>query len=431
VSNAGVSRSPVLLAILLGTTTGCSAYLAASPRIYATGAENPYPAVVPELRTADVPLLYATDRGAKEGSTESNRAYTWERDRSLAFGIAHVRFGLSMSWEELVKATQTSTRSDPVLITLDNVEERGRIPETTYEYSRTEGRVETTPTRAESVELADRLLLQMVESRLALAPRKDIFLFVHGYANTFQDAAFTLAQVWHFLGREGVPFLYSWPAGSGGLLRGYTHDRESGEFTIFHLKHTLRLLAKAKGLGKIHVIAHSRGTDVFLTALRELFLQDGRRIQGDCIAERLGTVVLAAPDIDFDVLTSRVLYEGLPFVPDRLTIYVSEGDRAIGISDWLFSSLKRVGQLQSADVSPEALERLRQYSHVEVIDARVSGYGSWGHDYFYANPAVSSDLIRLLRDGKAAGDVQFRPLRREENSFWILENDYPQPPEKK
>jgi esterase/lipase superfamily enzyme len=269
------------------------------------------------------------------------------------------------------------------------------------------------------------MLQRMVESRLEAASRKDIFLFVHGYANSFQDATFSMAQIWHFLGREGVPFVYSWPAGSSGLLRGYTHDRESGEYTIYRLKQVLRILIASRGLRKLHVIAHSRGTDVFLTALRELYLEDGRRVEGDCIAAHLGTVVLAAPDIDFDVLGSRVVAEGLFFVPERLVIYVSEGDRAIGIANWLFSGMKRLGRLQSADLKPEALEQLKRYSQIEVIDARVYGFSSWGHDYFYSHPAASSDLCLLLREGKVAGVEGGRPLRREDNSFWILENDYP------
>ena len=41
-----------------------------------------------------------------------------------------------------------------------------------------------------------------VARRLAAAPRKEVVLFVHGYANTFEDAAFTMADFCHFLGRE-------------------------------------------------------------------------------------------------------------------------------------------------------------------------------------------------------------------------------------
>lgn len=424
-------NAAVLAALLvLPLGAGCTVTLAASPRIYTHGGADPYASVPPPLRSSVVPLLYATDRKPDADTSECARTYTFERSRRVAFGEVNVEFGEGLSWDALVEATRTDVRKVPISLRLDKVVEVGQMPETTYEYDRVGGVLQVTPTAREETELAERVFLNLVESRLAASARKDIFFFVHGFANSFQDAAFTMSQVWHFLGREGVPFIYTWPAGSGGLLRGYTHDRESGEFTVFHLKSVLRLLARARGLHKIHVIAHSRGTDVYLTALREIFLQDGRRLKGDCFAERLGTVVLAAPDIDFDVLALRVVTEGLFMVPERMTIYVSEGDRAIGLSNWLFTSLKRLGRLSSADLSPEALERLSSYDRIEVVDARVYGYGSFGHDYFYSHPAVSSDLIRLLREGKAAGSADARPLRRDQNSFWILENDYLEKPKK-
>ena len=45
--------------------------------------------------------------------------------------------------------------------------------------------------------------------------------------DSFEDAIFRIAELWHFLGREGVPIAYTWPAGHPGLLRGYNYDRES------------------------------------------------------------------------------------------------------------------------------------------------------------------------------------------------------------
>ena len=40
-----------------------------------------------------------------------------------------------------------------------------------------------------------------------------------------------------------VPVAYSWPAGSKGLIRGYTYDHDSSEFTVYHLKQMLHALA--------------------------------------------------------------------------------------------------------------------------------------------------------------------------------------------
>ena len=103
-----------------------------------------------------------------------------------------------------------------------------------------------------------------------------------------------MAQLWHFMGRVGVPVVYTWPAGHPGLLRGYQYDRESGEFTVFHLRQALELLADCPDVEKIHIIAHSRGTDIAMSALRELHI--GARAAGLDTRERykLGTVVLAA-----------------------------------------------------------------------------------------------------------------------------------------
>jgi len=50
-----------------------------------------------------------------------------------------------------------------------------------------------------------------------MTPRKEVFIFVHGFYNDFNDAAFTLAELWHFVGRVGIPILYTWPAGHPDL----------------------------------------------------------------------------------------------------------------------------------------------------------------------------------------------------------------------
>ncbi len=58
-------------------------------------------------------------------------------------------------------------------------------------------------------------------------------------SDSIDFAASAHAEIWHFLGRRGVPILYSWPAAHGGLL-GYFVDRESCEFTIYPLPRACR-----------------------------------------------------------------------------------------------------------------------------------------------------------------------------------------------
>lgn len=68
--------------------------------------------------------------------------------------------------------------------------------------------------------------------------------------------------------------LHSWPAAYPDALPGYTYDRESSEFMIFHLKQICEILSRSPEVEKIHIVAHSRGTDVTLIMLREFWIAD-------------------------------------------------------------------------------------------------------------------------------------------------------------
>ena len=57
------------------------------------------------------------------------------------------------------------------------------------------------------------------------------------------------------------------------MVRSYSYDRESGEFTLFHFKQLVRFVSAIPEVEKVHLIAHSRGTDVVSTAMRELVIE--------------------------------------------------------------------------------------------------------------------------------------------------------------
>jgi esterase/lipase superfamily enzyme len=268
----------------------------------------------------------------------------------------------------------------------------------------------------------------MLSRELAKTPVKDVYVFVHGYNNSFYDGVMTVAQLWHFMGRQGVPISYSWPAGHGGLLRGYTYDRESSEFTVFHLKEALRFIAAQPDVKRIHLIAHSRGTDVAASALRELHLEISGSGRSTREVLKLNTLVLAAPDLDLDVVIQRLVTARIGRVPDRFALYVCAADEALGLSNWLFAGMTRLGKIRSNIFTPQELEALRNSKTVQIIDARVSNPGSSGHSYFYSNPAVSSDLILLLRYGLPPGAESGRPLRVAKDGFWVIDDRYPAPP---
>jgi esterase/lipase superfamily enzyme len=262
---------------------------------------------------------------------------------------------------------------------------------------------------------------------LAQTPRKEVFIYVHGYHNSFQDAALATAELWHFLGREGVPLFYTWPAGYPGIF-GYTYDRESSEFTVFHFKNLLRYLASFPEVENVHIIAHSRGTDVVTAGLRELIIE--ARASGHNPRDKLKVknLVLAAPDLDVQVVEQRWIAEKFGLGVERLTVYTSPADKAIGISETLFSSPRgRIGTFDLSEVSSAQAAVLKKRPPTNTAFVAYSGAaGGIGHSYYRTDPTASSDLILMLRYDLDPGDPG-RPLEHVGAIFWKIPPGYPDP----
>jgi esterase/lipase superfamily enzyme len=403
---------------------GCTTSLMPTPNIYADGHCQLFDAdLAPELRSSKADILYVTDR-APEPKKDGTMRYGYRRSASLAFGSVVVEIGRDLSWEQVVALSTERRRPNAVSLTVRSITEAGRLAPTPLPLAEIGGNLVTDPAAMASQQELAGVFIAEVERRLAFTPSKDAFVYVHGFNNTFDYAASVVAEFWHFDGRPGVPILYSWPAGSPGLLKGYPRDRESGEFTIFHLKIFLRTLAQAPSLHRIHVIAHSRGTDVAASALRELLIET-RAAGGDLGRTlKIGNVVLASPDLDVDVMEQRFSAERFPDVCERLTVYVSKKDTAISVAEWLFQSRERLGKLRPEDLSEAAREWLTRMGKVDIVDARVKT-GFMGHTYYHSSPAVSSDLMLAVRFGYAPGSPQ-RPLRQVAPHYYVLDSErYP------
>jgi esterase/lipase superfamily enzyme len=386
------------------------------------------------LRTPALDLLYITDRTPAR-SPDEPLPYTSERSRSEAFGSTTVLFGEDMTWDTLVKQSLRAERTAAIDLKLGPTKEIGRFPPIPYQLAVTGSGLTRTPAVVDAHEAATRALQAEVARRLALSPRKEVVLFVHGVANSFQDAALTMGELCHFLGREFVCGIFTWPAGgTRGVLFGYQVDYESSLFAAEHLRKTIRAIAGTPGLQKIHLLAHSRGADVLLTALSDLTFE--AYMQQSNIAQRykIGNVVLMAPDLDPDVAVAKVFKvwsdPDIPYGPapdprvvlermhGRLTLYVSPDDKALATSGWLFGSLVRLGRIDKASLTPEQLEHLRAIGFIDVI--QVQGTTDlFGHSYFVSNPEVSSDLIALLRYGLRPNDPG-RSLELVEKPFWRI-----------
>lgn len=426
----------VLVAVLVALAmAGCGGRrLVDTPTLYWGEKAQPFAQTAEEFKQPTAEILYITDRVRKDTETKPVW-YGYGRSKSLAYGTCEVEFGRGMSWNELEEASRGRKRDGSVSLSIGKVTELGRLPEAgSLRFRIEDGKIiEDEDLVAERKRVAEEFLAEL-SRRVKKTSSGEVFLFVHGFHNQFEDPMLVAAQIWHFAGRDMVPIAYTWPAGwkSSALLTmlyGYNYDRESGEFTVHHLKNTLRVIAMCPDVKKVHLIAHSRGTDVLISALRELnikYIAEEKRTRDEL---KMGAVVLAAPDIDMEVFSQRIGAERLPVVPERFTVYVSNHDGAIGMSNFLFKSKRRLGKLRYSDLTPEQKEAVKSFAEVNVVHITVKTSG-FGHSYFYDSPYVLSDLILTLR-GKAPGVENGRPLELEGAPFWTLKDGYCCPEEPK
>ncbi|MEE8459180.1 MAG: alpha/beta hydrolase [Phycisphaerales bacterium] len=407
--------------ILAAGLMGCEHQLMPTPNIYASGRYDLVGADYPvELRSSTVELLYVTDRKRVDtGTANGSVKYGWKRSPSLAIGICEVEIGKGLDWKTLAESTTRRERRIALPERVRSITEIARLQPTPTAVVEQDGMLVPDPDTITRRDATAESVAELFRERLAQSRRSEVLIYIHGFKMTFEEAAIVLAGLHHF-SRDLVPILYTWPAGAPGVLSGYARDRESGEFTVLHLKRFIRRLAALPELEKIHIVAHSRGTDVAVTALRELLIEErgaGRLAE---VTFKIANLVLVAPDLDVDVVSQRFIGERMHNVADYLTIYVSRDDRAIGVAEWFAQSTRRLGRVQPQDISEPLRRRMEIIDDVALIDVRVKS-DKHGHSYFYRNPAVSSDLLLMVRHGALVGSPQ-RPLTQIFPGYWVLDD---------
>jgi len=405
---------------------GCSSApkLMPTPNIYLEGSGYPESGVPDSLKSNKIDLLYVTDR-APETSDDGALIYGYGRSASMAFGSVVVEIGDDLSWQQLVALSETSKRKSSPAIQVPTRTEIARFPPTPHPFTIVDGKAEVVPeTQAEFDRIAS-LFRKEINRRMVQVGTNEIHIFVHGFKNTFDYAAISLAELWHFLGRRGVPLLYSWPAAKGGMF-GYFADRESGEFTIYHLKNMIRLLASFPEVEQLNILSHSRGTDITTTALRELIIEARAAGHNPRELYKVENLIMAAPDLDFDIVRQRLLAEKIGPAFGQITVYTTDTDKALGISQTLMGGT-RFGRIQVDDLSEQERAIFSVVKNVAFIN--VEGVKSFiGHAYYLNNPSTSSDIIRVLNTNSKPGDAK-RPLTHQMLNFWNMPVEYPNSPD--
>ena len=208
---------------------------------------------------------------------------------------------------------------------------------------------------------------------------KDLFIFVHGFNNTFEDAARRAAQLVYDLDFDGTPLLYSWP--SRGSATAYTADEAAVGISGRRLADFLETVVTQAGARHVHLLAHSMGSRALIEAVQTYLAHHPQR-QGS--ARVFGQVIFTAPDVDRDYFVDAV--QPLAAVADRITLYASDTDYALRGSQ-LFHDAPRAGMAGASIVREKGLD---------TIDMSSVPADLLGHNYFAANSGAIFDLFRLL-----------------------------------
>jgi len=233
----------------------------------------------------------------------------------------------------------------------------------------------------------DKAFVRALNAQLAMRPRgsRKVLVFIHGYNTLFAEGLYRFAQVVHDSKAPGVPVLFTWA--SHGKLRDYIYDFNSATAARDDLEHTLRLVL-ASNADQVNILAHSMGNWVTVEALRQI------KISGDLKhADKVGYVLLAAPDIDLDVFKSQMRRFGKPKKP--FYVVLSRDDKALWLSKFIAGGQGRVG----ADANADELAELGA-TVIDLTDVKADD--SSNHGKFAQLAEVAPELRAVLARGISA-----------------------------
>jgi esterase/lipase superfamily enzyme len=323
-------------------------------------------------------VWFGTDR-APIDSADATAGFSNQRHNSISYGRVDVmipkahRFGETGSgfWTRLKRR---DFRNDTISI-------EGMQPLTT-------------------IELWNELRMEMQAARDA-GDSPHALLYLHGYHNTFDDAAIRAAQIGFDLKITGATAFFSWP--SRGTFFGYAADEASIEASEGAITNFVVDFSKNCGADKINIIAHSMGNRGLLRSLQRLMADAAKQA-----AVRFGQIFLAAPDVDRKLFLN--LAHVYPAFCDRATLYASRRDIAIYLS----------AKLHAADRAGYFLP----YTVAKDIDTvAVPGFNLdlLGHGYFAQAEALLHDMHHLIRYNDPPRLRQrVEPLIHENEQLWQI-----------
>lgn len=289
---------------------------------------------------------------------------------------------------------------------------------------------------AKPVKLGSAALFEELRQDLK-ANDRDVIVYLHGFANSFENSAIRAAALQSLYGggaQPAVVVMFSWPSnGVAQPVWNYVSDREDAEASGLAMGRALMRLAEflagmraadhaamlaARRAGeapdpadlvqctrRLHLVAHSMGAWALRHAIRKFV-----ELQGGRAPRIFDNVFLMAADEDHDALERPEKLAPLAQLASRVHVYHAANDVALTISDRTKGLPDRLG----AD-GPTSLDLLDE--RIVAIDCgRVSktALTHGRHQYYRLRDEVIEDVRATLAgappDGRP-GRVTVRPGR--------------------
>ena len=330
-----------------------------------------------KAQQVSIRLFYATNRGLT-GKQETSAAFG-NQAGSLSYGRVQVDVKRQPTMKNLETAAITKFEN---VIDLENFAVAGKFTPLTHEQ-----------------------WLAEVKARASKFNKAGVLLFIHGYNNTFVEAAAVAGQLTYDLAFPGASVLFSWP--SQGKLLEYKQDSVQATAAAPSLAAVINDLTALQAEGPVYIVAHSMGNQVLLGGLKQ-FLKDSKAGQ----SRALTAVVMAAPDVPQENF-KKLWGEDLTDNGIYPTLYASSNDLAIVASEKENKNLR----LGSGGKAMFAM------SYMVSIDASAvtKAFFSTNHAYFRDNDTVTGDLFGLIRERKAAEQRPKLKRVKEDYSSWVLQ----------
>ena len=213
---------------------------------------------------------------------------------------------------------------------------------------------------------------------------KSALLFVHGFNTSFEEAAWRCGQICYDIPFPGITGFFAWP--SAGKTIDYARDVERAEASVSCLTKFIEDLITKTGVEELHFIGHSMGNRILTRSLNQLFKKQSFKSK----IKKIAQVVLAAPDIDIDVFNNEI-YPTFKKIGKRRTIYASDKDMALFLSEKMRMGLKRVG---------EGGKNIYVIDGVDSVDASNVMSGGIHHSYMFEEKELLYDLNMILLNGE-------------------------------